>query len=92
MERSLPWWLLGVIDWPRYRLFSRCWPCGRLMVLHTPWAKFACERTPMPIAISEHGMDLVGAPMPLAVQLEDLPATSWQLVDEAVVPVSHAKA
>jgi hypothetical protein len=48
--------LLGVIDWPRYRLASRCIPCGRLMVLHTPWALYVCERTPLPIRITEQGM------------------------------------
>jgi hypothetical protein len=24
MDEHLPWWVLGVIDWPRYRLLSRC--------------------------------------------------------------------
>jgi hypothetical protein len=90
MDEHLPWWVLGVIDWPKYRLISRCWPCGRLMALHTPWAKFVCERTPMPITITDAGMDLMRAPVPLAVALADLPSTDWQLVGDAVVPVSHA--
>jgi hypothetical protein len=46
----------GLIDWPGYRLIGRCWPCGRLVVLHTPWALFVCERTPLPIEITEQGM------------------------------------
>jgi hypothetical protein len=61
MDEHLPWWVLGVIDWPGYRVFSRCWVCGRLMVLHTPWALFVCERTPMPIEIIEQGMALLDA-------------------------------
>jgi hypothetical protein len=48
--------LMGALDWPRYRLFSRCFACGRLMVLHTPWALYVCERTPLPIRITEQGM------------------------------------
>jgi hypothetical protein len=52
--------LLGVLDWPRYRLFSQCFACGRLMVLHTPWALYICERTPLPIRITEHGMARIG--------------------------------
>jgi hypothetical protein len=50
--------LLGLWDWPSYRLFGRCWAeeCGRLMVLHSPWRLFICERTPMAIAITEQGM------------------------------------
>jgi hypothetical protein len=48
--------LVGVLDWPRYRLFSRCFACGRLMVLHAPWALYICERTPLPIRITEQGM------------------------------------
>jgi hypothetical protein len=33
----------------------RCWAegCGRLMVLHTPWALYLCERTPMGIILAE---------------------------------------
>lgn len=89
MDEHLPWWVLGVIDWPRYRLFSRCWPCGRLMVLHTPWALFVCERTPMPIEITDAGMERIGAPVPLGVQWADNElATDWQLVGDPVVPVT----
>jgi hypothetical protein len=82
MDEHLPWWVLGVIDWPKYRLLSRCWVCGRLMVLHTPWALFVCERVPMPIEITEQGMALLEADARLA----DLPDSDWQLED--VVPVT----
>jgi hypothetical protein len=56
MDEHLPWWLLGLIDWPRYRLLGRCMACGRLVVLHTPWALFVCERTTLAIEITEQGM------------------------------------
>jgi hypothetical protein len=59
--------LMGVLDWPRYRLFSRCLVCGRPMVLHTPWALYVCERTSLPIEITEQGMaryaELAGRPV-----------------------------
>jgi hypothetical protein len=82
MDEHLPPWLLGLIDWPRYRLFSRCWTCGRLMVLHTPWALFVCERLPMPIEITEAGYALLAEEAAMA----DLPDTDWQLED--IVPVT----
>ena len=50
--------LIGALYWPRYRLFSRCWAqgCGRrLMILHSPWALYICERTPMAIRITPKG-------------------------------------
>jgi hypothetical protein len=56
MEEHLHWRLLGVIDWPRYRLFGRCIACGRSVLLHSPWALFVCERTSLPIEITEQGM------------------------------------
>jgi hypothetical protein len=65
MDEHLPWWLLGLIDWPKYRLFSRCWSCGRLMVLHTPWALFVCERVPMPIEITDKGRELLAESEPV---------------------------
>jgi hypothetical protein len=78
MDEHLPWWLLGLIDWPAYRLFGRCMVCGRLLVLHTPWALFVCERTPLPIEITEQGMARLA---------------EYRLAEsEPVVPVSmHAK-
>ena len=88
MDEHLPSWALGVIYWPKYRLLSRCWVCGRLMILHTPWALFVCERVPMPIEITEAGYALLAEEAAVA----DLPDTDWQLVGDAVVPVSkHAK-
>lgn len=84
MDEHLPPWLLGLIDWPRYRLLSRCWVCGRLMVLHSPWALFVCERTPVPIDITEKGEALLRQYAAEA----DLPDTTWQI--EPVVPVSQA--
>ncbi len=76
MDEHLPPWLLGVIDWPGYRLFGRCMVCGRLVVLHTPWALFVCERTPLPIEITEQGMARLA---------------EYRLAEsEPVVPVSHA--
>jgi hypothetical protein len=49
--------LIAVWDWPRYRFIGRCWAqgCGRLMILHSPWALYICERTPMAISITPKG-------------------------------------
>lgn len=52
--------LVGLWDWPMYRLFGRCFVCGRLVVLHTPWALYVCERVPLPIEITEQGRALIG--------------------------------
>jgi hypothetical protein len=52
---SLKECLIGLWHWPRYRFGSRCWVCGRPMALHSPWAKYDCERTPMPISFTEKG-------------------------------------
>jgi len=57
-ETHLPAWLVGVIDWPRYRLFGRCWAqgCGhRPMILHTPRQARVCANTPMAIVLTERG-------------------------------------
>lgn len=50
--------LIGVWHWPKYRLLGRCWAegCGRLMVLHSPWALYSCSRTPMAITLTEQGL------------------------------------
>jgi hypothetical protein len=57
--------LLGLLDWPRYRLsFERCWAegCGRPMILHSPWRLYICENTPMAIVLNEERYaELVGA-------------------------------
>jgi hypothetical protein len=64
--------LLGIWHWPRYRLFGRCWAegCGRLIALHTPWALYICERTPMGMVITDKGRELIameaGADLPAA--------------------------
>ena len=68
--------LVGLWDWPRYRLFSRCWACRRLMVLHSPWALYICERTPLPIRITEQGI----------ARAAELAGES----SDPVVPMSHA--
>ena len=53
--------LEGVWHWPRYRLFGRCWAegCGRLMALHSPWALYICERTPMGLVFTDKGRELI---------------------------------
>jgi hypothetical protein len=55
--------LLGALDWPRYRLLGRCWAqgCGRRMLLHSPWRLFLCERTPLAIALTDHGRAIAAA-------------------------------
>jgi hypothetical protein len=65
MEEHLPWWVIGVIDWPGYRLLGRCVVCGRLVVLHTPWALYVCERTPLPIEITDKGLALLADSEPV---------------------------
>jgi hypothetical protein len=57
LENLLPAWLMGVLDWPSYRFLGRCWAegCGRPMILHSPWALYICERTPLGIRITEQG-------------------------------------
>jgi hypothetical protein len=55
LEEHAPW-LIGLWDWPRYRLLSRCMVCRRPMTLHSPWALYVCERTPLPIRITEQGL------------------------------------
>lgn len=82
MDEHVPPWLLGVIDWPGYRLLGRCMACGRLVVLHTPWALYVCERTALPIEITDKGWALLEA----EARLADLPDSDWQV--EGVVPVT----
>ncbi len=49
--------LLAVVDWPRFRLFGRCWAqgCGRLAALHTPRRWDRCLDTPLAIGLTAHG-------------------------------------
>jgi hypothetical protein len=77
MDEHLPPWMLGVINWPAYRLLGRCMVCDRLIVLHSPWALYVCERTSLPIEITEQGWARLNAYR--AAQAEP------------VVPVSHAR-
>ena len=65
MDEHVPPWLLGVIDWPGYRLLGRCMACGRLVVLHTPWALYVCERTALPIEITDKGWELLAESEPV---------------------------
>jgi hypothetical protein len=55
---SLKQCLPGVWHWPKYRLLGRCRAqgCGRLMVLHSPWALYDCSRTPLAITLTDAGM------------------------------------
>jgi hypothetical protein len=60
LDEHLPWWLLGLIDWPRYRLSGECWAqeCpvpSRRMLLHSPTQLHRCEGTPMAISLTERG-------------------------------------
>jgi len=84
IDANLPWWLLGVIDWPRYRLLGRCLVCGRLVVLHTPWVLYICERTPLPIEITDKGYARLAEEAARA----DLPDTNWQPDQGVTVPVA----
>jgi hypothetical protein len=63
LERHVPK-LVGLWDYPRYRLVGRCDVCGVLMVGHSPWALYICERTPLPIEIT----DLVSMERPAPVR------------------------
>jgi len=49
-----------MLMWLWYRLFSRCFVCDRPMALHSPWALYICERTPLPIEITDKGRELIG--------------------------------
>jgi hypothetical protein len=71
--------LVGVWDWPAYRLLGRCIPCGQLMILHSPWRLFICERTPLPIEITDQGRARIGADPVVGAE------------PGSVVPVSHAR-
>jgi hypothetical protein len=79
MDDHLPGWILGLIDWPGYRLFGMCWAeeCpvwNRRNVLHLPPQLGRCEGTPMAISLTERGW-LYGE----------------GIDPDSVVPVSHAR-
>jgi hypothetical protein len=38
--------------WLRTR-FTRCYACGRLLLLHAPWQARRCDRTPLAIELPE---------------------------------------
>jgi hypothetical protein len=40
-----------------FRIIGRCFVCNRWMALHSPWALYICERTPLPIQITEKGWE-----------------------------------
>jgi hypothetical protein len=52
--------LFRLYYWPKYRLFSRCWACGALMVLHSPWRLYICERSPLAIELTDKGRETIG--------------------------------
>jgi hypothetical protein len=54
--------LVGAGWWLRLRLTGqRCIVCGGLLVLHTPWRKWRCNRTPLPVQITEQGLAWLAA-------------------------------
>jgi hypothetical protein len=43
-----------------FRITGRCFVCDRWMVLHSPWALYICERTPLVgIEITDKGRELL---------------------------------
>jgi hypothetical protein len=42
-----------------FRAFGRCFVCDRLMALHSPWALYICERTPLPVEVTDKGRELL---------------------------------
>jgi hypothetical protein len=93
IEARYPW-LLAVVDWPRYRLFGRCFAqgCGRLVILHAPRQLRRCENTPMAIGITLRGWLLTKGMDPAML---DAWCEAYNLDPDAVVrpvvPVSHAQ-
>jgi hypothetical protein len=53
--------LLGAWHWAILLTKERCcFVCGRYYLLHTPWRLYRCNRTPLPIEITEKGWALEG--------------------------------
>ena len=48
--------LTTLLGWLRYRFTFRCLVCGRLHALHTPWQEYRCNRTPLPIVLTDQGL------------------------------------
>lgn len=43
-----------------FRITGRCFVCDRWMALHSPWALYICERTPLVgIEITKNGEELL---------------------------------
>jgi hypothetical protein len=46
-------YLEHVYYWFKVRLLGwRCFVCGRLFLLHTPWQSYRCGNTPLPIELT----------------------------------------
>jgi hypothetical protein len=46
---------ISLLHWLAFHLTGRCFVCGRLMLLHTPWQEDCCNRQPLPITLTEQG-------------------------------------
>jgi hypothetical protein len=60
MDERLPSWVLGIIDWPGYRLFGECWAqdCpvpSRRILQHGPQQLRRCEGTLMAVTLTDPG-------------------------------------
>ncbi len=44
-----------LLDWLHYRFILRCLVCGRPHALHTPVQQYRCNRTPLPIELTDQG-------------------------------------
>jgi hypothetical protein len=59
LERHAPPWLLAAYYFAHNRLTGvRCYAegCGRRLLLHSPWRSYRCNRTPLGLVITEHGL------------------------------------
>lgn len=68
LEAHAPPWVVALYAWPGYRLFGRCLAqgCGRLMIKHSPWRRFVCERTPIAVEITEKGYEALAESAPVS--------------------------
>jgi hypothetical protein len=46
---------ISLLYWLAFHLTGRCFACGRLVLLHTPWREHRCNRQPLPITLTEQG-------------------------------------
>ncbi len=59
--------LTTLFGWLSYRFTSRCAVCGMPLVRHTPAREYRCNRTPLPIVLTDQGhRRLVDDPAPQA--------------------------